>query len=167
MTDQPDTSRAAQTEAGQIQVMAEEVFDLAKLVWIAGSAQHQKDEYDLSESEFLTLDVLAKVERITVGELQRSVGVLPAQMSRLIRSLERKGKRPLVSCSLNPDDKRKIDVTITEGGRQAHKSYQTAKLATSMEVLRQLDERDRIELQRILRMIKDKVLNVRLDKGLS
>jgi DNA-binding MarR family transcriptional regulator len=166
MTDQLDTSRTAQTDTEQIQVMAEEVFDLAKLVWIAGGAQHQKDEYDLSESEFLTLDVLTKVQRITVGELQRSVRVLPAQMSRVIRSLERKGKRSLVSCSLNPDDKRKIDVTITDEGRQAHKAYQSAKLATSMEVLRQLDEQDRAELQRILRIIKDKVLNVSFDKGL-
>lgn len=143
----------------RVEQMAEEVFDLAKFVWIAGGAQHQKDEYDLSESEFLTLDMLTKTDSLTVGELQRGVGVLPAQMSRLIRNLERKGERPLVACSLNPDDKRKIDVTITQEGRKAHHAYQSAKLAATIDVLNELDEKDRSELIRIIRQIKSKMLN--------
>jgi len=147
------------TQPSQIEEMAGEVFDLAKLVWMSGGTQHHKDEYDLSEPEFLTLDLLTKADSMTVGELQRGIGVLPAQMSRLIRSLERKDGEPLVTCSLNPDDKRKIDVTITEVGRKAHKSYQAAKLAVTMAVLTEMQDADRRELLRIVRTIKSKIAN--------
>ncbi len=139
--------------------LAQEIFDLAKIVWIARGTPQQGDEYDLSEMEFLALDVLTKADSLTVGELQRGVGVLPAQMSRLIRSLERKAANPLVSCSLNPDDKRKIDVTLTDEGRKAHNAYQTAKLSAAMSILMGLDEVDRKDMQRLLQLIKTKMFN--------
>ncbi len=140
-----------------VQKMAEEILELRKLSSLGAAKRQQKDEYDLGESEFLALDLLTKTESLNVGELQRGVGVLPAQMSRIIRSLEGKGDRPLVTCALNPDDKRKIDVSITETGRKAHQAYQKEKLASAMGVLAGLDERDRSEFMRILRLIRANV----------
>jgi DNA-binding MarR family transcriptional regulator len=158
----------ASTEAQnkQIEQIAEEIFELTKLSWIAGANQRQRDEYDLTESEFLTLDMLIKRNSVTVGELQRSVGVLPAQMSRIIRSLERKPGQPLVACSLNPDDKRKIDVTLTDAGRKAHHSYQSSKLAATIEVLAELEDKDRIEFCRLLRIFKDAIYKINSNKML-
>jgi CRISPR system Cascade subunit CasE len=46
-----------------------------------------------------------------VGDIQRLLGVLPAQMSRIIRSLENRD-RPLIACHINPRDKRKVDVVM-------------------------------------------------------
>src|SRR5258705_397352 len=43
---------------------------------------------DLKEVEYLTLALLQQNESMIVGEIQRLLGVLPAQMSRIIRSLE-------------------------------------------------------------------------------
>src|SRR5262249_31073412 len=43
---------------------------------------------DLKEIEFLTLSLLHKREKLIVGDIQRQLGVLPAQMSRIIRALE-------------------------------------------------------------------------------
>ena len=144
----------------QIRQMAEEIFELQKLSWMGAAAMEQDSEHELSESEFLALDLLTKTESMNVGELQRAVGVLPAQMSRVIRNLERKSDKPLVACSLNPDDKRKIDVSLTDAGRQAHEAYQSSKLATAIGVLSELDQTDRTDFMRLLGVIREKMAQV-------
>src|SRR5829696_4839015 len=79
---------------------------------------------ELKEIEFLTLSLLHQRETLIVGDIQRQLGVLPAQMSRIIRSLEAR-ERPLISCRINPQDKRKIDVALTPEGLAAFKDYQS------------------------------------------
>jgi DNA-binding MarR family transcriptional regulator len=49
-----------------------------------------------------------------VGELQRVVGCLPAQMSRIMNRLER---RQCVRREINPDDRRKVNVSLAETGK--------------------------------------------------
>lgn len=141
--------------AGQLREFVEEVFQLSTDVWAAQSKGKQSHEAEISETEFLTLDLLAKSAPLTVGEIQRRIGVLPAQMSRVIRSLENKGDQPLVSCSINPQDKRKIDVVLTPAGRKAHQAYRERKLGSIQKMLAGLSENDRNELMRILRLIRD------------
>ena len=51
---------------------------------------------DLKEVEFLTLAILHGRGTMIVGDIQRLLGVLPAQMSRIIRSLETRD-RPLIA----------------------------------------------------------------------
>jgi DNA-binding MarR family transcriptional regulator len=150
MTDKADSK--------QIRQMAEEIFELQKLSWLSAMRNDTKNRHDLSESEFLTLDFLTKNESLSVGEIQRSIGVLPAQMSRVIRSLENKANQALVECRLNPHDKRKIDVSLTAQGRKAHQAYQSARMATTIGILTGLDESDLIDLMRIMRTIKEKLV---------
>jgi DNA-binding MarR family transcriptional regulator len=94
-----------------------------------------------------------------VGDIQRLLGVLPAQMSRIIRSLE---NRPgsLISCRINPNDKRKIDVRVTETGAKALLDYQSVRVQRIAELLHDLPEEDREDLTRLL----DKV-RVLLERG--
>lgn len=146
-----------QPPSEEIRQMAEEIFEITKLSWLGSLTRKSEDEYDLSESEFLTIDILTKTDSMTVGELQRSIGVLPAQMSRIIRSLEAKVDQPLVACSLNPDDKRKIDVSLTDAGKQTRQAYQADKLGTTIAVLAELDEADRADFMRILRIMRKKL----------
>src|SRR5207248_7975145 len=56
---------------------------------------------ELKEVEFLTLALLHQHETMIVGDIQRQLGVLPAQMSRIIRSLENR-ERPYIHCRINP-----------------------------------------------------------------
>src|SRR5262245_21054046 len=70
---------------------------------------------DLKEIEFLTLAILQDHGTMIVGDIQRQLGVLPAQMSRVLRSLEMR-ERPMVACRINRSDKRKIDVCMTPAG---------------------------------------------------
>ena len=52
---------------------------------------------DLKEIEFLTLTILSSHGTMIVGDIQRLLGVLPAEMSRIIRSLEARD-RPFIAC---------------------------------------------------------------------
>jgi DNA-binding MarR family transcriptional regulator len=104
---------------------------------------------DLKEVEFLTLSILQDRGTMIVGNIQRLLGILPAQMSRVIRSLETR-ERPLITCCINPDDKRKIDVCLTPAGEKALQDYQAARIGRIVELLRNLSEEDQEDLTRLL-----------------
>jgi len=145
---------ASNGEHQEVERLAEEIFELSNLGSRSRTGKHRHGATDLSESEFLTLDTLAKQEPMTVGQVQRAIGVLPAQMSRVVRSLESKTDEPLIHCAINPRDRRRIDVTLTEAGRQAYHEYRESRLSGTVEVLVQLKDRDRREFMRLLRLIR-------------
>jgi DNA-binding MarR family transcriptional regulator len=148
------------TQAEQIKALADEVFDVSADAWRAQSRDRGKLGIELSETEFLALDILAKADGpLTVGQIQREIGILAAQMSRVIRSLETKADRPLVRCSINLSDKRKVDVELSEEGREAHHAYRELKLGTMQRVLEELSKEDRNEFMRILRKMREIMLN--------
>lgn len=137
----------------QLKEFAEEIFELSKHIWAAQS--RSKGQTEITETEFLALDILIKANRpLTVGDIQRQIGVLPAQMSRIVRSLESKSDQPLIQCKINPSDKRKVDVELTPAGRKAHQSYRQIKLGSAEKILLGLNEEDRAEFMRILRMVR-------------
>lgn len=143
------------TQAQQLQEFADEIFEVSKTSWAIQSRAKTKGHVEITETEFLALDGLVRASRsLHVGEIQRELGILPAQMSRVIRSLEHKGEKPLVKCQINPEDKRKIDVELTAVGRETHRAYRQWKLGTIHEMLLTLSEQDRSELVRILRLIR-------------
>lgn len=143
-------------QAQQLKEFVDELFEMSKDVWASQMRSKGKDQTELTEAEFLALDLLVKQQPQTVGDLQKQIGVLPAQMSRVIRALEGKSEGPLISCQINHQDKRKIDVELTEAGRQAHQAYRQVKLGSIQQMLQGLSEKDRSELVRITRLIREK-----------
>ncbi|NOT02088.1 MAG: MarR family transcriptional regulator [Phycisphaerales bacterium] len=109
---------------------------------------------EITEAEFLALDALMERDTLTVGEIQRRIGVLPAQMSRIVRSLEGKAADGFVKCTINPDDRRRIDVSITARGRKAHQSYQSTRLEFVSNILTDLSPDDRRQFMRVVRTIR-------------
>jgi DNA-binding MarR family transcriptional regulator len=109
---------------------------------------------ELKEIEFLTLSLLHQRETLIVGDIQRQLGVLPAQMSRIIRALEAR-ERPLISCRINPQDKRKIDVALTPEGLTAFKDYQSVRVRTITSVLKNLDEPEQQDLARLVERLHE------------
>jgi DNA-binding MarR family transcriptional regulator len=107
----------------------------------------------LKEVEFLTLAILRQHDSCIVGNIQRRLGVLPAQMSRIIRSLEDRD-RPLIACRINPGDKRKIDVCLTPAGERALADYEAQRLRAITELLRQLPEEDQEDLDRVVEKLQ-------------
>src|SRR5690349_9394667 len=104
---------------------------------------------DLKELEFLTLSILHHHDTLIVGDIQRQLGVLPAQMSRIIRALETR-ERPLIACRINPQDKRKIDVALTPAGAKAFQEHRAARVRAVAGLLARLPEDDVDDLQRLL-----------------
>jgi DNA-binding MarR family transcriptional regulator len=149
---------STQTELERLQQMAEEIFDLMTLSWIPPDTQAEKDMWDLSEQEVLTLEILAKCDSMSVGDLQRKIGVPPTKMSRIIGRLEREAAQPLIECKLNPTDRRKINVSITETGTLARRAYRSTKLAGIVGVLAGMPEADRAEFMRLLGSIRARLL---------
>ncbi len=108
---------------------------------------------DLKEVEFLTLALLQDRGTMIVGDLQRILGVLPAQMSRVIRSLETR-PGPFITCRINPQDKRKIDVCMTQAGEKALLEYQVIRVRRISELLHDLSEEDQEKLIGLLDKVR-------------
>ena len=116
---------------------------------------------DLREVEFLTLAILQERGTMIVGDIQRILGVLPAQMSRIIRSLETR-ETPLITCRINPIDKRKINVCLTAAGTKALHDYQAQRTDRLVELIRDLPEDEQEDLNRLV----DKLHSL-FDRGTS
>ena len=151
-------------QAQQLQEFVEEVFELSKDIWGAQSRTREKEQSEISETEFLVLDLLSQSQPLSVGEIQRHIGVLPAQMSRIVRSLESKGDQPLIACKINAQDKRKIDVELSEAGVEAHQAYRKLKLGSIEKMLLTLSDQDREEFMRLLRLIRESMRKLMSDK---
>jgi DNA-binding MarR family transcriptional regulator len=137
------------TGTGQrLDELAQDLFEVVTQVCLAAQRGRRRG-VDLKEVEFLTLTILQGRGTMIVGDIQRLLGVLPAQMSRIIRALENRAQ-PLISCRINSRDKRKIDVCLTPFGEQALCEYQSARIRRITECLRDLPEDDQDDLSRLL-----------------
>lgn len=98
----------------------DQVADFIDAVFAVHAAVNRKKIFRKSgvkEQEFLALELLESLGMTTVGNVQKLLGVLPAQMSRIVRKLELR-ERPLIQCSINTEDRRKINVELTTAGEK-------------------------------------------------
>jgi DNA-binding MarR family transcriptional regulator len=132
---------AAGTSARSLERLTQDVFEVVQRLALL-SARGRRRLGELKEGEFLTLAMLEERQTLTVGEIQRELGVLPAQMSRIIRSLEKR-PQPLIACHINPFDKRKVDVRLSEEGHRVLSAYRAQRIGRIQHLLSLLDEDDR------------------------
>lgn len=128
--------------------IAHELFQVVTQICLS-TLRGRRRAGDLKEVEFLTLSLLQAHGIMIVGNIQRILGILPAQMSRVIRSLENR-ERSFIQCRINPHDKRKIDVELTSHGEKALFDYQGKRVGRIVEQLNNLCEDDQDELIRAL-----------------
>ena len=131
-----------------IDELAHELFEVITSLGLAVPPPRRRPG-DLKEIEYLTLTILHGKGTMIVGDIQRLLGVLPAQMSRIIRSLEDR-ERPLIACHINTRDKRKVDVQMTAAGDKALKDYQASRVDRIATALRDLPEEIHDDLNRLL-----------------
>lgn len=140
-------------QAQELKTFVEEIFAISRDFWAGDSTNG--GYVDLTETEFMALDILCRNNGpMTVGDIQRQIGILPAQMSRVIRALESKQSKALIDCKINQSDKRKIDVEVTAEGEKAHQEYRSVKLGGIEKILKGLSAQDRNELVRLVRTIR-------------
>ena len=142
----------------RLEEIANDLFEVFTQLCL-GALRGLRRSGELKEVEYLTLAILQDHGTMIVGDIQRQLGVLPAQMSRVIRSLEAR-ERPLISCRINPNDKRKIDVCMTPAGAKALLDYRAVRVSRISKLLGNLAEEDQEELTRVL----DKLHNL-LERG--
>lgn len=141
------------TAAVRLEEIAREVFEV--LTHLGLTVPHRRRRVgDLKEIEFLTLALLHGRGTMIVGELQRRLGVLPAQMSRIVRALEDRD-RPMIVCHINPRDKRKVDVRMTPAGEKALVDYQTARVGRIAELLAAMPDEFQDDLSRLLEKLRE------------
>ena len=149
------------SETGQRhEVIAQELFEVITQFCLA-TTRGRRRLGDLKEVEFLSLSILNQHDTMIVGDIQRILGVLPAKMSRIIRSLENRDQ-PYINCRINPQDKRKIDVRLTPAGEKALLDYQTMRIRGISDILHNLAEEDQDTLSQLLdklRMVLDRRAN--------
>jgi DNA-binding MarR family transcriptional regulator len=137
------------TVTGQrVEEIAQDLFGVVTRICLSALRGRRRGG-DLKEVEFLTLSILQARGTMIVGDIQRLLGVLPAQMSRIIRSLEARD-RPLIGCRINVRDKRKIDVCLTPAGEKALLDYQGARVGRLVTLLRDLSDEDQDDLVRLV-----------------
>lgn len=137
--------------------MADELFQMQTLAAATRSRVRKKGAADLTETEFLALELLTKQRAMTVGEIQKQIGIVPAQMSRVIRSLEKRSDGALIKCGINRQDKRKVDVEISKAGRLMHHNYKEVRLEGMMNFLQILSSEDCRQFMRICRIIRGQI----------
>jgi DNA-binding MarR family transcriptional regulator len=121
---------------------------------------------ELKEIEYLALTLLRHHEPQIVGDLQRQLGILPAQMSRIIRALEDR-EQPLIVCSINAHDKRKIDVGLTEEGLQACREHQAERVTAIAQLLARLSDTELEELSRLIERFRELVDHLLVDARIA
>lgn len=142
---------ATATEA-RLDGIVRDLFDVVTHVGLATPRGRRRADA-LKEVEYLTLALLAERGTMIVGDIQRLLGVLPAQMSRIIRALENRTE-PLIVCQINPRDKRKIDVCPTDSGSRALREYQDIRIRRIATLLHDLPAEDQDELIGLLDKVR-------------
>lgn len=109
----------------------------------------------LKEEEILVLHLLKNRGTMIVGDIQRAMGVLPAQMSRTIRSLENR-ERSLIECTINARDKRKVDVELTVAGERALVKAIAKRVGKLEDVPAELLVNTSEALEKIIQVVREK-----------
>ena len=132
----------------RVEEIAQDLFAVVTRICLS-TLRGRRRTGDLKEVEFLTLSVLQGRRTMIVGDIQRLLGVLPAQMSRIIRSLENRPE-PLIACHINPRDKRKIDVQLTDAGEKALLEFQDIRVRRIADQLHDLSDDEQSHLLQLL-----------------
>ncbi|HEV3263838.1 MAG TPA: MarR family transcriptional regulator [Gemmataceae bacterium] len=140
------------SSGGRIEEIALDLFEVVTRLCLAVPRGRRRPG-DLKEIEFLTLAILQDHGTMIVGDIQRLLSVLPAQMSRIIRALENR-QSALISCRINPQDKRKIDVCLTQAGERMLLEYQGKRVRRIAELLHDLSDDDQDSLIRLLEKVR-------------
>ena len=155
-----------QSNSRPLGTLAQQIVDLNNQISLAQPRNKRKNK-GLKEMEFLTLCHLRNNDLMNVGDIQKLLGVLPAQMSRIIRSLENRDIA-LISCSINPLDKRKIDVVLTDAGNTAFENHQTTRVCFVQELLQKLNDEEIDDLKKLVDRLTDLIIeNSKTHESLS
>lgn len=122
----------------------------------------------LSHPQFRILLSLLRAElfgaddTLNPSEISGALGVSRNAVSALLRSLEQDG---LIERRLDPDDRRRFDLSLSDAGRELARRHARHHLAAIGSCFSALDESEQRELGRLLRKLGDTGLGEACDPG--
>jgi DNA-binding MarR family transcriptional regulator len=104
----------------------------------------------LDRWRFAVLTTLAETGAVSQREIAARLGVDPSDLVDVMAGMHDDG---LVERLRDPSDRRRYQVTLTTAGRAMIKRMATVMAAANEEIFAPLDERERRELHRLLRLL--------------
>lgn len=130
-------------------------FNLLKTgSWIEENMKNALRPFNLTHAQLNTLYILYDndPEPVSASELKKKILVNNPDVTRLLDRLVKKGYVLRETC---PDNRRKIDISLTNPGRKLFlQAHQSAKLAVGDFFEKQITEDEANELRRILHKIR-------------
>ncbi|MGJ7901364.1 MarR family winged helix-turn-helix transcriptional regulator [Lysobacter sp. 1R34A] len=120
-------------------------------MWAQMERELAQAGHDLTFSQFITLKELA-IGTAGVTELARAAQLNPGAMTRLLDKLESRG---LVARVADPDDRRAINIHLTEAGSAIWTDIDQCGRRVRERAMAGLSENDRDQLYRLLEQVRD------------
>jgi DNA-binding MarR family transcriptional regulator len=130
---------------------------LAEAFWaVARRLRHQNREalapWDITPSQSRAVVTLARHGAMRLSELALHLRIAPRSATEVVDDLEEAG---LAERSPDPGDRRATLVTLTERGTEVVTAIRKARAAESESYFAVLNDEDRVELARILRVLRN------------
>ena len=108
--------------------------------------------WDITPAQSRAVDVLARHGPLRLSELSEKLRIAPRSTTEVVDALAERG---LAERQPDPDDRRATLVRLTEPGTATAKAIRSSRDAEAAGFFGRLSERDRTELTRILRTLRE------------
>ena len=131
-------------------------FNLLKTgSWVEGKVKNALRPFNLTHAQLNALYILSESdpELVSANELKKRILVSNPDVTRLLDRLVKKGYVLRETC---PENRRKIDISLTDPGRELFKqAHLSTKLAIGDYFEKQITKDEAHELRRILHKIRE------------
>jgi DNA-binding MarR family transcriptional regulator len=136
---------------------AEQPSSLAEVFWsVARRMRHQSREalapWGISPSQLRALGTLMQHGPVRSGALAEYLRIAPRSATEVVDALADRG---LVERRPDPADRRATLLAVTDAGAELGHAVQAARASEADRVFAALDDADRAELERLLRLLAD------------
>lgn len=143
------TSPTIHTDLRGLDVAWDEFFSAVRRARGRAAKQHG---VELTLPQLHLLDAIENVPDARCGALAEAVGIAAPTASRMIDGLERQG---IVERRASPDDRRAIDISITEHGRDLHERKKALVASKRAELFGSLSPAERESAEHLLRRLAE------------
>lgn len=130
----------------------DQLLDLQPLFRVAMERRSHRSEDHVTRLQQFLLTLIARKGTLPIRDLCRMLDVGPTTVSQFIRSLESRG---FVSRSLDPEDRRRHVVHVTDAGRRIVEEALARRRARLQHVLEELTGEERVQMVHLARRLAD------------
>lgn len=108
---------------------------------------------DSMRGEHFVLNYISEYEgNVTPSDISNEMGITSARIAAALNGLEKKG---LIIRSIDPQDRRRILIDMTDSGKEQVRNHYEKVLSTTTNMLRHLGEEDAMNYIRIMKKMSE------------